>query len=190
MRRAETVITLTTDERSGLESVRRSRTAPHRAVQRVGLMLLAADGVANTVIAREVGLFRATVVKWRQRFAQSRLAGLEDAPRPGAVPRYDRSTERRILTQLDAAPPAGHATWTGKLVAEALRDVSAHQVWRALRRHGNHLRRRRSWFLSADTQFAQKAADILALYLDPPENAVVISFDEKPAIQALERAQG
>ncbi len=190
MRRAETLVTLTTDERSGLESVRRSRTAPHRAVQRVGLVLLAADGVANTVIAREVGLSRATVVKWRQRFAQSRLAGLEDAPRPGAVPRYDRSTERRILVQLDAPPPAGYATWTGRSVAEALGDVSAHQVWRVLRRHGIHLQRRRSWCVSTDTQFAQKAADIVALYLDPPENAAVISVDEKPAIQALERAQG
>ena len=80
--------------------------------------------------------------------------------------------------------------WNGSLVAEALGDVSAHQVWRVLRKHGIHLQRRRSWCVSTDPQFAQKAADIVGLYLHPPENAVVISVDEKPAIQALERAQG
>ena len=161
-----------------------------RRVQRAGLVLLAAEGMTNTAIAREVSLSRAMVVQWRQRFAEERLTGLNDAPRPGATPRYDERTERRILAQLDTAPPAGHATWTGKLVAQALRDVSPHQVWRVLRRHGIHLQRRRSWCVSTDSQFAQKAADIVALYLDPPENALVLSVDEKPAIQALERAQG
>jgi len=76
------------------------------------------------------------------------------------------------------------------LVAEALGDVTAAQVWRVLREHNVHLQRRRSWCLSTDPQFTQKAADIVGLYLDPPENAVVISVDEKPAIQVLERAQG
>ena len=75
-------------------------------------------------------------------------------------------------------------------MAKALGDISALHVWWVLRRHGIHLQRRRSWCVSTDPQFAQKAADIVGLYLDPPENAVVISVDEKPAIQALERAQG
>ena len=74
----------------------------------------------------------------------------------------------------------------GKLLAKALGDVSAIHVWRVLRKHGIHLQRRRSWCVSTDPQFAQKAADIVGLYLDPPENAVVISVDEKPSIQALE----
>ncbi len=75
-------------------------------------------------------------------------------------------------------------------MAKALGDVSAIYVWRVLQKHGIHLRRRRSWCVSTDPQFAEKAADIVGLYLDPPENAVVISVDEKPQIQALERAQG
>ena len=190
MRRPETVITLTTDERESLEGLSRVRTAPHRSVQRAQLVLLAAGGMANTAIAKEVGLSRATVVEWRRRFAHTRLAGLTDRPRPGAVRRYDKATERRILAQLDRSPPEGHATWTGKLVAEALGDVPPHQVWSVLRKHGIHLQRRRSWCLSTDPEFTQKAADIVGLYLDPPDNGVVLSVDEKPAIQALERAQG
>ncbi len=103
---------------------------------------------------------------------------------------YGRATEKRILAQLDTPPPAGYATWTGRLLANALGDVSPHHIWRVLRRHGIHLQRRHSWCVSTDPQFARKAADIVGLYLNPPENAVVISVDEKPAIQALERAQG
>ena len=91
---------------------------------------------------------------------------------------------------LDEPPPEGHATWTGTLLAEALGDVSKDQVWRVLKRQGISLRRRRSWCISTDPQFARKAADIVGLYLDPPENAVVLAVDEKSSIQALERAQG
>ena len=146
--------------------------------------------MTNTAIAQEVGLTRSRVVAWRQRFARERLEGLEDAPRPGKPRRYDETTERRVLAQLDEPPPAGHASWNGPVLAEALEDVSVDQVWRILRAHGIQLQRRRSWCISTDPEFAQKAADIVALYLDPPENAVVLSVDEKPAIQALERAQG
>jgi transposase len=133
---------------------------------------------------------QATVSVWRVRFAANRLPGLQDAPRPGQPKRYDENTELRILKQIDESPPPGHATWTGKLVSKALGDVSKHHVWRVLRKHGIHLQRRRSWCVSTDPQFAEKAADIVGLYLSPPENAVVICVDEKPAIQALERAQG
>jgi len=181
---------LTADERKGLEETVRTRTAPYRAVQRARLILLAADGMANTAIAPEVDLSRAMVVQWRQRFAKSGLDGLRDALRPGPAPKYDSVTERRILNQLDIAPPTGYSSWTGKLLAQALGDVSPHYVWRVLRKRGIHLQRRRSWCVSTDPEFAQKAADIVGLYLNPPENAVVVSVDEKPAIQALERSQG
>lgn len=116
--------------------------------------------------------------------------GLTDAPRPGARRKYDRATERRILAKLDESPPEGHATWTGGLLAAALGDVTDDEVWRVMRQHGIHLQRRHSWCISTDPEFAPKAADIVGLYLDPPENAVVLSVDEKPNIQALERAQG
>jgi transposase len=190
MSRVATEIRLSEEERQQLESWVRKTTMEQRMVQRARIVLESAAGKTTKGIAHSLGLRPATVSKWRTRFSQQGIGGLADAPRPGKVPEYGRDTERRILAQLDAPPPAGYTTWSGRLVAEALGDVSAHQVWRVLRRHGIHLQRRRSWCVSTDPEFAQKAADIVALYLDPPENAVVLSVDEKPAIQALERAQG
>lgn len=190
MRKSKVEIKLTVEERQQLEEITRTRTAPYRAVQRARLVLLAAEGMENKTIAREVRLSRSMVIKWRHRFAESRLDGLEDAPRSGKRAHYNQDTERRILALLDTDPPAGYARWNGMLVARQLGDVSPHQVWRVLRKHGIHLQRRHSWCVSTDPEFTQKAADIVGLYLDPPQNAVVISVDEKPAIQALERAQG
>lgn len=190
MRKSEAIIELNTEERHVLEETVRSRTAPVRAAQRARLILLAAEGMANTAIAKEVGLSRAMVVQRRQRFVQLRLAALEDAPRSGKKPRYDADTERRILALLDNDPPPGYSSWSGSLVARQLGNVSPQHIWRVLRKRGIHLQRRRSWCVSTDPEFTQKAADIVGLYLDPPEDAVVIAVDEKPAIQALERAQG
>ena len=190
MRKSSAIIVLTEGERQVLEEVTRSRTAPYRAVQRARLVLLAAGGMASKAIAKEIGLSRAMVVQRRQRFVEARLAALEDAPRSGKKPRYGRDTQRRIIALLDTAPPAGYSGWTGRLVARQLGDVSPQYVWRMLRQRAIHLQRRHSWCVSTDPEFTQKAVDIVGLYLDPPEDAIVISVDEKPAIQALERAQG
>ncbi len=132
----------------------------------------------------------ATISKWRGRFARLRLTGLEDALRSGKPRLYDAVTATRILCTLNEAPPAGYACWNGRLLARRLQDVSEDQVWRVLRQHSISLERRRSWCISTDPYFAQKAADIVGLYLDPPENAIVLCVDEMPHIQALERAQG
>jgi transposase len=183
-------IHLTEEEQEQLEAWMRRGTIEQRFVERARIVLEAATGRATKDIAQSLNTRPATVSKWRTRFSRQGMAGLNDMPRPGRTAKYDQDTERRILTQLDNAPPTGYATWTGGLLAEALGDVSTHQVWRVLRRHGIHLQRRRSWCVSTDPEFAKKAADIVGLYLDPPENAIVISVDEKPAIQALERAQG
>ena len=185
-----TQIELTDHERTTLEIWVRGPRTQQRFVQRARIVLEAATGKTTKDVATLLHTRPATVSKWRTRFAKNRLKGLDDAPRPGKPRVYDETTERRILAQLDEPPPDGYTTWTGKLVAEALGDVSATYVWRLLRKRGIHLQRRRSWCVSTDPQFAQKAADIVGLYLDPPENAVVISVDEKPSIQALERAQG
>jgi transposase len=184
------IIELTEAEQKILKSWLSRGTTERRMVDRAQIVLLAAKGKTTTQIAEELRKRPATISKWRTRFARSRLAGLADAPRPGKSARYDTETEKRILAQLDGALPRGYASWTGKLVAEALGDVSQHHVWRVLRKHGIQLQRRHSWCVSTDPEFTQKAADVVGLYLDPPENAVVISVDEKPAIQALERAQG
>lgn len=190
MSKHATPLSLTPEQRSTLEAWVRAGKTERRLAERARIVLAAGDGESTISIARSQRQRPATVSKWRLRFAQDGLAGLQDASRPGAARRYDAKTERRILAQLDEAPPSGYSTWTGGLVAQALGDVSKHQVWRVLRAEGIHLQRRRSWCISTDPQFAAKAADIVALYLDPPENAVILSVDEKPHIQALERAQG
>jgi transposase len=184
-----TEIVLTPEERATLERWVRASTTEQRLVQRARLILAAAEGEATTVIAERLKVRPATVSKWRTRFAQERMEGLQDIPRSGSPPTYGPETEEAILAKLDDAPPKGSSSWNGPRLAKAL-GISSHQVWRVLRRHGIQLERRRSWCQSTDPEFTRKAADIVGLYLDPPENAVVLCVDEKPHIQALERAQG
>jgi transposase len=187
---AATPIELSAGERRTLESWTRAGSTEQRYAERARYILEAANGESTTAIAERHGVRPGTVSKWRTRFAGARLAGLDDRPRSGKPARYDDSTEERILSLLDEDPPSGYQTWNGSLVAKALGDVSASQVWRVLRKYKIQLQRRRSWCISTDPEFAAKAADVVGLYLSPPENAVVLSVDEKPAIQALERAQG
>jgi transposase len=94
-----------------------------------------------------------------------------------------------VLALLEETPPPGMSHWDGPAVAEKL-DASVHAVWRVLRREGIYLQRRRSWCVSTDKEFAPKAADVVGLYLNPPFNAVILSVDEKPSIQVIERASG
>jgi transposase len=183
-------VRLTPEDKATLERWVRSPRGEQRLALRARIVLAAADGEATQGIAVREKVRRATVSKWRRRYAEQGLAGLQDAPRCGRRHRYDASVERQVLTQLDQPPPPGYVRWNGRLLADALGDVSSRQVWRILSRHKIHLARRRSWCLSTDPEFAPKAAAIVGLYLDPPENAVVVSVDEKPHIQALERAQG
>jgi len=185
-----TVIKLSDHERKTLLSWLRSGTTENRMVERAKIVLAAAEGKTTREIAKHMKTRQARVSKWRTRFQRNGIRGLQDAPRAGAPCRYNKDTERRILAVLDDPPPEGFSTWTGSLVAQRLGDVSSHQVWRVLKVHQIHLQRRQSWCISTDPQFTAKAADIVGLYLDPPENAVVLCVDEKPHIQALERAQG
>ncbi len=190
MSRQATAVNLTEQEQDTLQQWLRAGTTEQRMVKRARIILLAHQGRSTTQIAQELRTRPARVSRWRQRFARDRLEGLQDQARSGKPHRYDRATEQQILSRLDSPPPQGQATWTGSSLAEALGNVSEHQVWRVLRSHGVLLQRRRSWCISTDPEFATKAADVIGLYLNPPENALVLSVDEKPSIQALERAQG
>ena len=183
-------IALTKEERATLGSWTRASKTERRKHFRARVILELAEGRSNAEVAQRCGSRVATISKWRGRFAQQRLAGLEDAARSGKPRLYDAATARRILRALDEAPPEGYARWNGRLLAQRLQDVSAAHVWRVLRQHSISLERRRSWCISTDPCFAQKAADIVGLYLHPPQNAIVVCVDEKPHIQALERAQG
>src|ERR1700751_218228 len=109
----------------------------------------------------------------------ARLGRGGDRPRSGKPRHYDADHERRIIAALTAPPPKGYARWDGSLLAKHLGDISKHQIWRVLRAQEISLARRRRWCISTDAAFAQKAADLVGLYLQPPENAGVLSVDEK-----------
>jgi transposase len=190
MARPATAIVLSAEDRALLTSLVRAGTTEQRLVLRAKIVLAAADGQSTQDIAAALQQRPATVSKWRKRFAEGGVAALQDEPRAGRPRRHDEEDEGRLLRLLDHKPPPGYAEWNGRLLAEALGDVSADFVWKVLRSYGISLQRGRNWCVSTDPEFAAKAADITGLYLDPPENAVVICVDEKPHIQALERAQG
>jgi transposase len=187
--RVAIALTCTAEQRIELMALARSRTEEARLVERARIVLACLDGKRNDAVGRELGVRPNTVGLWRKRFAAAGLAGLRDRARPGKTPTYGAALRLRLLRQLELPPPAGFASWDGASLAAAL-GVSDDAVWRVLRREGIQLRRRRSWCVSTDPQFAAKAADIVGLYLNPPENALVLSVDEKPTIQALERTRG
>src|SRR6516162_8338020 len=131
------------------------------------------------------------LLRW-MRSPKSGIAGLTDQERSGKKRRkYNAQSEERILKALDEPVPEGYSRWNGRLLAEHLGDVSKDQIWRVMRKHDIQLERRKSWCVSTDPEFSRKAADVVGLYVNPPQqNAVVLCVDEKPHIQALERAQG
>ena len=176
--------------RKVLEARCRAPSTPQGEVKRARIVLLAAQGRSTRSIANEVGVQPRIVSKWRHRFADHGLGGLNDRPRATKRRRYGQATNRRVLGLLDKPPPTGYARWTGPLLAKELQDVDVQYVWRCLREHKIDLAARKSWCESNDPQFAAKAADVVGLYIDPPAKAIVPCVDEKPSIQALERAQG
>src|SRR5450631_385661 len=181
---------LSRKDRKVLEACCRSPVTLQRDLKRARIVLLAAAGRSTRSIAKEVGVQPRIVSLWRHRYADHGLEGLQDKPRPGKQPIYTKATDKRILKLLDKPPPEGFARWTGPLLAEALGDVDVQYVWRFLRSHKIDLAARKSWCESNDPNFTAKAADVVGLYVAPPEKAIVLCVDEKPSIQALERAQG
>ena len=173
-----------------LEALNRSTKTEVRMRDRAEMVLLAAAGTATREIGRRLSRTTGTVSKWRVRYARNRFAGLDETGNRGATPKYGPAEQKRILAQLDQPPPAGYANWTAPLLARALCDVHEQYIWRFLRAQKIDLSGRKSWCESTDPAFVAKAAEIVGLYMAPPDNAVVLSIDEKPSIQALERAQG
>lgn len=188
MARVAVSITCTDQDRRELERLSSSRTDEARLVERAKMIMGALVGKRNDEIAAELAIRPGTVGIWRRRFAAEGWQGLRDRKRPGTPPRYPPIELRnRVLAQIEQPPPAGQATWDGRSLSKAL-GVSDDAVWRLLRKEG--IQRQRSRCVSTDPQFAVKTADIIGLYLKPPDTALVLSIDEKPSIQALERASG
>jgi len=183
-------VIISTSDRAELERWSRSMKVEHRLRQRAQIVLLAEAGRSTRSIAKEIGCMPRTVSVWRKRYSLHGLAGLKDAPRSGKTPIYNQDTNDRILSLLNEPPPDGYARWSAPLLSVSLGNVSDQYIWRFLRSQKIDLARRKSWCESKDPEFVSKAADVIGLYLSPPENALVLSVDEKPSIQALERTQG
>jgi transposase len=177
------------EDRKTLEKWAQSRTREARLVERAQIILKCLDGEGVAEIARNLKVRPNTAIEWRRRFERDGIKGLYDLPRSGKPKQYDAEFRNQVLKTLELPPPAGQACWNGPALADEL-GTSVHAVWRLLRKEGICLARRRSWCVSTDPEFTPKAADIIGLYLNPPENALVISIDEKPSIQALERSTG
>ena len=179
-------IELSDDERAQLEAWTRRRTSAQALAQRSRVVLLAADGLKNTEIAERLGVSRNMARMWRARFAEQRLDGLLDEPRPGR-PRTitDEQVEEVVVRTLETTPKdATH--WSTRSMARevGLTQSAVLRIWKAF---GLQPHRQDTWKLSKDPQFIEKVRDVVGLYLNPPERAVVLCVDEKSQIQALDR---
>jgi transposase len=179
-------IELTDEERAQLEGWARRRTSAQGLADRSRIVLAAAEGMKNTEIAARLGVTRPMVTKWRNRFAEHRLDGLCDEPRPGR-PRTigDDRVEEVIVRTLETRPK--HTThWSTRSMARevGLTQNAVLRIWRAF---GLQPHRQETWKLSKDPLFLEKVRDVVGLYLNPPERAVVLCVDEKSQIQALDR---
>jgi transposase len=177
---------LSDDERAQLEAWARRRTSAQALALRSRIVLGAAEGLKNIEIAERLGTGRPMVTKWRNRFAEHRLDGLTDDPRPGR-PRTvtDEQVEQVIVGTLESAPRDATHWSTRSMAREAgLTQSAVLRIWRAF---GLQPHRQDTWKLSKDPQFVDKVKDVVGLYLDPPERAVVLCVDEKSQIQALDR---
>lgn len=183
------VIILSEAERKTLETWSRGRRTQARRVLRARIVLLAAEGKTNEIIATELGTSKPTVGRWRGRFARLRIAGIEkDAPRPGRTPALTAELVDLIVRKTTQETPEAATHWSTRTMAKAV-GVSKDTVQRVWAAHGLKPHRVKTFKVSNDPQFAEKLADVVGLYLSPPEHALVLSCDEKTQIQALDRTQ-
>lgn len=178
------------DQETVLELERRvrSRTTPARDAQRARLILMYLDGEPKTEISRQVGLTRIRVYEWIKRFEAEGLAGLEERAGRGRKESYTPTQKRRIVETVCRKPKRGLSRWSVRTLSTHL-SIDKDKVHRVLKEHDLHPHRLRTFNFSPDPQFAEKLLEVVGLYMNPPENAVVLCMDEKTGIQALDRTQ-
>lgn len=175
-------------ERAALGSLARAGRTEQRIATRARIVLGAADGRPNRTLAEELGVSPMTIVLWRRRFDQQRLAGLGDAPRPGRAPTYGRAERDRVIALTLEPPPDGTTHWSARRMA-ARTGISITTVQRIWAEAGLKPHRTETFKWSTDPELVTKVRDVVGLYLAPPERAIVLSVDEKTQIQALDRTQ-
>lgn len=178
-------IVLSDAERAELGRVVRAHSSPQKLVLRARIVLLAAEGVPTVEIAARLGISQPPVSKWRRRFSEHRMDGLTDAPRPGAPATISEDTIRRIVDDTRfAKPPGGASHWSSRDMA-AHAGVAQSTVVRIWQSFGLQPHRQNAFKLSTDPLFIDKVIDVIGLYMNPPDHAVVLCADEKSQIQAL-----
>lgn len=187
--RVAPVVTLNEDETRQLEAFARGRSTPARVVFRAKVVLLAAEGKQNLEIAEQLRTTPRAVGRWRQRFVEHRITGiLKDAPR-GGRPRTISAAKQKLIVRktLQEKPPKA-TQWSTRTMAAAagVSEASVRRIWHA---HGLKPHRARTFKLSNDPHFKEKLEDVVGLYVNPPDHAIVLSVDEKSQIQALDRTQ-
>jgi transposase len=180
-------INLTTNEKKALNCIINKRTSPQGLVTRANIVLLANEMKSTDEIMKTLSISRSTVVKWRRKFSKNRLDGLQDAPRPGRKPLYDQQVVAKLISK--TLEPPEHATqWSTREMAKefAMGHMTVHRIWKS-----NDLKPHlvKTFKYSNDKLLEEKIIDIVGLYLNPPENTIVLSVDEKSSIQALDRTQ-
>src|SRR3984893_6640610 len=176
-------------ERERLEAVIGSGNSPQKHVWRARIVLLSAEGVGTMAIQRQTGKGKPTIWRWQARFMAEGVDGLlHEATRPAGRPPLTAAVIERVVEMTLAEPPGERTHWTGRAMAKAA-GVSHRSVQRIWTAHGLKPHRVRSFKLSNDPKFAAKVQDVVGLYVDPPEHALVLSVDEKSQIQALDRTQ-
>ena len=188
MGRPAPIVSLSDDERETLQQWTRRPKTVQSLAQRARFILACAEGQSNIAIAKRFHVTHQTVGKWRTRFLDKRLDGLLDEPRPGTPRRLSDKEVERVLTMTLESTPKNATHWSTRSLAAAcgLSNASVHRVWRAF---GLAPHRSESFKLSTDPLFIDKVRDIVGLYLDPPDKALVLCVDEKSQIQALDRTQ-
>ena len=181
-------VELTEAEREQLESWSRRLTTAQALAQRSRIVLLVAEGLRTGEVAQRLGVHRNTVAKWRRRFEAERLDGLVDEPRPGRPRTVTDADVDAVITKTLESTPKDATHWSTRSMASevGLTQSAVHRIWRAF---GLQPHRAETFKLSRDPQFVAKVRDVVGIYLDPPERAVVLCVDEKSQIQALDRTQ-
>src|SRR5262244_1472563 len=182
-------ITLSPEQQAALQQQARSRSLPARVVERAQVVLLAAEGQQDKHIAAGMKITPKKVSRWRKRFLTLGMVGLQqDAPRPGRTPTITASVVRRVVNMTTRQKPANATHWSTRSMARAvgISEASVRRIWHS---HGLKPHRLESFKISHDPEFAEKLEDIVGLYRNPPEHALVLCGDEKSQIQALDRTQ-
>lgn len=182
-------ILLSSAERSTLAAWAHAKSLPLRVTQRAQIITMAADGVTSQDIAQRLDVSRPTVQLWRERFLALRVAGLEkDAPRPGRIPSIPETKVRAIVEATLRTKPPAATHWSTRTMAQA-QGVSEATVRRIWKQHNLKPHLTKTFKLSRDKNFLEKITDVVGLYLNPPDRALVLCVDEKSQIQALDRTQ-